>query len=53
VRRLLGWRTTIQQNLGNVQPVEMCSDTCVAESPKPMTKPFEALLITGGLRFTS
>jgi hypothetical protein len=40
VRRLLGWRTMIQQNLGNVQP-GMRGDTFVAESPKPMAKPFE------------
>jgi hypothetical protein len=43
VRRLLGWRTMIQQNLGNVQPGKMCSDTCVAESPKPVAKPFESV----------
>jgi hypothetical protein len=41
VRRLLGRRTMIQQNLGNVQPGKMYSDTCVAESPKPVAKPFE------------
>jgi hypothetical protein len=43
MRRLLGWRTVIQQNLGNVQPSKMCSDTCDAESPKPMAKRFESL----------
>jgi hypothetical protein len=43
VRRLLGWRTMVQQNLGNVQPGKMCSDTCVEESPKPMAKPFESV----------
>ena len=32
-----------QQNLGNVQPGKMYRDTCVAESPKPMAKPFESL----------
>jgi len=43
VRRLLGWRTTIQQNLGNVQRGQMCNDTCVAERPKPVAKPFESV----------
>ena len=43
VRRLLGWRTMVQQNLGNVQPGKMCSDTCVEESPKPVAKPFESV----------
>ena len=43
MRRLLDWRTMIQQNLGNVQPGKMCSDTCVAESPKPVAKPFESV----------
>jgi hypothetical protein len=33
----------VQQNLGNVQPGKMCSDTCVAESPKPVAKPFESV----------
>jgi hypothetical protein len=27
VRRLFGWRAMTQQNLGNVQPGKMCSDT--------------------------
>jgi hypothetical protein len=32
-----------QRNLGNVQLGKMCSDTCVAESPKPVAKPFESV----------
>jgi hypothetical protein len=49
VRRFLGWRTMIQQNLGNVQSGKMRSDTCVVESPKTVAKPFESVCC---LRFT-
>jgi hypothetical protein len=46
VRRLLGWRTMAQQNLGNVQPGTMCSDTGCGKSEtgaKPAAAPTGAL----------
>ena len=47
VWRLLGWRTMVQQNLGNVQPGQMCSDTRVAESPKKVTNRSKAFAVYG------
>jgi hypothetical protein len=42
VRRLLGWHTMVQQNLGNVQPGKMCSDTGCGKY-EAGAKPFESI----------
>src|SRR5258708_24229358 len=50
VRRLSGWRATIQQKLINVQQGKMCKYKCVAESPKSVAKPFESVADYGSAK---